>query len=295
MAEKKSGKFMVQSAIQATTGRGKAYLRLKLLEAGGKQWPAIFWEDRQGLKGGTIVDALVEESEYSGEAQLTVHALRELPNEPPDSFLPKTPYNIEALFSELLSFVGSVVDSKFRQLLERSLTDEQWKRSPAATQFHHAHIGGLLEHTVNVCRLVDTVCLLYPRLRRDLLLSGAILHDYGKTEELNSGITIEYSDSGLLEGHIILGLLKVNRWMDELEFDKMRRDLLNHLIISHHGNKTMGSPKEPVVLEAQILCDLDGVDAHIGAITAVLDKTAADQVWSGKVKFEQRYFLGGYK
>lgn len=296
MADKKSIKLMVQSAELRATKGGKSYMRLKLFEAGGRALPGMMWESRDDLKPGVVIDALVEDSEYNGEQQYTVHAARVLPGEAAaDDFLPKSPYDIENMYLELGTFIKSVKNEKLVELLLKAYQDPRWKRTPAATTIHHAYLAGLLEHAVNLCRLSDAVAKLYPKVKRDLLITASVLHDCGKMDEILSGINLEYSIQGELIGHVTLGLLRVDRWMEEMEFDDELRMIVRHMILSHHGNTQYGSPKSPATFEAQIFSKLDGVDAEIGAMTAVIAKAGPDQIWSPKVKWETRYYLGETK
>ena len=150
---------------------------------------------------------------------------------------------------------------------------------------HHAYLGGLLEHTVNLCRLGNVMSELYPVLRRDLLITAAILHDIGKMEEMSCGVTIEYTVTGNLLGHIAVGILRADKWMGELEFSDDLRVTVLHLIASHHGNLNFGAIKQPSTLEAQVFSNLDGIDANIGKITALIEKAGAGKDFTDKQDF----------
>jgi 3'-5' exoribonuclease len=188
--------------------------------------------------------------------------------------------------------VTSVTNDHLKKLLEVAIDDQRWKRAPAAKQMHHAYLGGLLEHTVNLCRLADAVAKLYPILRRDLLITGAVLHDIGKQDEMSCGTTIEYTTPGELLGHIAIGMLRVAKWMDELEFSPELKLTVLHIIGSHHGNLNFGAIKQPAILEAQVFSNLDGVDAAIGKITALIEK-AGTKDWTDKQDFgSPRIYIG---
>src|SRR5258708_27526963 len=173
MAEKKSEKklaqYLVNSVSRAQTKGGKPYLRMQLFEKGGRAWPSIFWEDKD-LASGAVIDAMVEESEFMGQAQLVVHALRVIPGVDVEEFLPKSKCDTEAMWEELRAFAGSVGDTHLRALLEKATADPRWKRAPAAKAMHHAYIGGLLEHSLNLCRRSKLVAKLYQDLRIDRVL-----------------------------------------------------------------------------------------------------------------------------
>lgn len=293
MAKKELKKFMIQSATHAQSGKGLKYMRFKLLEEGGKVHNATFFEDHEDLKSGMFVDVMYEDDEFNGEPQLKVSAMRETTGMP-ELFLPHTPYNVGAMLTELRGFVDSVSDRLIQALLLKALEDERWQRAAAATMVHHAYLGGLLEHTLNLVRLADTVSKLYPRLRRNLLIAGAMLHDIGKMDEMTNGINIEYTVEGNLFGHVFQGLLRIDSWTKELGFDEERRRLVLHLVAAHHGQQQYGAIKPPLVVEAQVLCDIDGLDAHLGAMWSVIDKAPAGREWSDKVKWETRYYLADF-
>lgn len=290
-------KYLVQSVTKAATKGGKKYLRLKLFDDTGRQWPGVMWEDRD-LETGVLIDALTEQSDYNGEAQLNVKAFRVLSEKPTDAFLPRSKNDVDALLVELNSFVLSVSSGHLQAILAKAVRDDgheserRWRRGVAAKTMHHAFLGGLLEHTVNLCRLADAVSKLYPVLRRDLLITAAILHDIGKLDELTSDVNIEYTTDGNLLGHIVIGILRIDKWMDELGTPDETRRLVRHLIISHHGNLNFGSPKTPQIMEAQIFSNLDGLDAGMGAMLAAIEKAVPGKEWSDKVGFGQPLYLG---
>ncbi len=277
-------KYLINSVSKATTKNGKVYLRMQLFEPGGKSHKAVFWEDKP-LVSGQVIEAWVEESEFGGEAQLNVKACRVTDDDPGELFLPRTKQSIDGMYAELEGFVESVDTTLLRQLLLKAIADKRWKRAPAAKVMHHAFLGGLLEHTVCLCRLGDAIAKLYPHLRRDLLITGAILHDIGKMDEMHSGVTIEYSTEGNLLGHIALGLIRISEWMKELAFDEELYITVLHLVASHHGNLNFGAIKQPSIVEAQVFCDMDGMDAHIGKMTALVEKAGPSKEWTDKADF----------
>ena len=287
-------KYLINSVTEATTGRGRKYLRMQLYEVGGKSHKSVFWEPGSTeFKSGQVIDALTEESEFGGEAQLTVKAARVTTDDPGELFLPRTRQSIDGLYDELQQFVNSVVHPKLQGLLKLAIQDPRWKRAPAAKQMHHAYLGGLLEHSVNLCRLGDAVSKLYPTLRRDLLITGAILHDLGKMDEMSCGVTIEYTCEGELLGHIAIGMMRAAKWMEELEFSEELKLTVLHIIASHHGNLNFGAIKQPSILEAQVFSNLDGIDANIGKITALIEKAGPGKEFTDKQDFgSPRIYIG---
>ncbi|HJO56039.1 MAG TPA: HD domain-containing protein, partial [Candidatus Scalindua sp.] len=151
--------------------------------------------------------------------------------------------------------------------------------APAAVQYHHAFLGGLLEHTLSVAKLGSNIAPLYPSLNKDLLICGIILHDIGKISELCYEKSFHYSDEGQLIGHLISGVLMVEEKAKQIDdFPKTLLDLLRHLILSHHGEYEWGSPKLPMTLEALVLHYLDNIDAKIHAFDKAIssDKDSSD-------------------
>lgn len=283
---------MVQSCQSATTGRGKSYLRMKLYDQDGRLWSAVWWEGRDEVPAGTIVDAVVESSEYNGEEQLTVQAMRSIKGDPSE-FMPRSRAEPKALMAELQGYVSELRNEHLQDLLGWALGDERWLRTPAATQMHHAYLGGLLDHTTSLVRLARVVCPLYPEADQDQVVAGLVLHDYGKVEELNCGANIEYSVIGELLGHIAIGLMQLDRLIERVpNFPPELRLRMLHIVGSHHGQKAYGAVKEPLTLEAAIVCKLDGLDAEVAAIRAAVEKAKPGDVWSQKIKFEKKFYLG---
>lgn len=302
MADNRMTELMLQAVTHAETGKGKKYMRLTLLEKGGRLWPGMCWDDKP-YESGTIVSAVVEETEYQGTAQLTVQYMKPIKGNPED-FLPKTPYSIDGLQNELGLFINEVQDPHLKNILETIYNDPRWRRAPAAQKLHHAYLGGLLEHTVCLMRLAKAVADLYPKdLRRDYLYTITMLHDIGKMDEISNSLNMEYTTPGELIGHVGLGLFRVARLMDAypdpkafgtLEEPTDRRLLVLHGIAAHHGSLNYGALKTPATIEAQVLSDIDGLDAHIAKIRAVIDRTPADKIWSDKVKWDEpKVYLGG--
>lgn len=288
-------KYLINSVTEATTQRGKKYLRMQLFEPGGKSHKSVYWEAGSTVfKSGQVIDALAEESEFGGEAQLTIKAARVTTDDPGELFLPRTKYNIDGMHTELQNFVAEVSDEKLKALLILAVADPRWKRAPAAKVMHHAALGGLLEHSLNLCRLSYAVAVLYPSLRRDLLVTASILHDIGKMSEMSCGVTIEYTVEGNLLGHVAIGLLRVDKWIETLEFTPELRLTVLHLIASHHGNLNFGAIKQPSIVEAQVFSNLDGIDAHLGKMSALVEKAKPGAEWTDKADFgSPALWLGG--
>jgi len=154
-------------------------------------------------------------------------------------------------------------------IMEDPSIAEKYKRAPAAMSYHHAFLGGLLEHVLSLVQLGDQVCDHYEFLRRDLLLAGLVLHDVGKIEELSFSRGFRYSTRGQLLGHISIGLEMVQEKMRQIPgFPAELKGQIEHIILSHHGKVEFGSPKEPVFPEALVVHFLDEMDSKLEAMRA---------------------------
>ena len=174
-------------------------------------------------------------------------------------------------------------------------TAELFQRAPAAKGFHHIYLGGLLEHTLSVVRLLDKVADHYQNLDRDLLLAGGILHDIGKIYEFNYDSLIEYSDEGRLIGHIVMGVEMINKKIETIpDFPAPLALKMRHIILSHHGEFEFGSPKRPKTLEALVVHYIDDLDAKLNAFQSfITDSNNADSDWTAYNRFFERFLYKG--
>jgi 3'-5' exoribonuclease len=190
--------------------------------------------------------------------------------------LPRSAADPEALWQELKELAAKVQNPHLTRLLQYFLTDRVFARemreAPAAKSMHHAYLGGLLEHTVSVTRLLERVCDHYPALDRDLLIAAGILHDVGKMDELSADMSIEYTDTGRLLGHVVLGAQRVTQKISQIRgFPSELALLLQHLIISHHGEYEFGAPRRPKTPEAFALHYADDLDAKMNHLFRLLE------------------------
>src|SRR5207302_5346835 len=221
------------------------------------------------------VQARVEN--YKNRLQLAVEKLRRAEAGEVDlsDCFPHTIEDIEQLYARLREHVAAIKNPWLNRLasgvVEDPAVSPRLKRAPAAKMMHHAFLGGLLEHIVSLCDLCRLAAQHYAELDLDLLLTGAILHDIGKLDELCYERAIHYTNDGQLLGHIILGLEQVTERMKGIEgFPRDYKTLVKHLLISHHGQYEFGSPKLPLFREALVLHYLDDLDSKMVAARAVL-------------------------
>ena len=266
--------FLVREMSRGETKAGKPYLSLVLMDASGEISGRV-WENAEQLMGecpvGAVVSVSGQAQAYKGILQLRIDGLSRIPDSEVDLalFVPSVQGNVTAMAKELVKLAGSVENPFLKELLlalfgERKLMAAM-KKAPAAKMMHHAYVGGLLEHTLAVARLADSISSLYPTLDRSLLLAGALLHDIGKLKEFSfDSFPFEYSDRGRLVGHMVLGIEMIQEKINGISgFPEELGDRLKHLILSHHGRHEFGSPSLPMMQEAFALNFLDDLDAKI--------------------------------
>ena len=294
--------FLVKEMSQYETKAGKPYLRLILMDNTGEV-PAMIWENAQQLaplcQPGKIGRFVGQSLSYKGSMQLKVVKVKEVNDADVDldQFMPTTSHNMVEMLEELSALIKSVNEPHLRELLLSFANDrELWTlfgRAPAAKSMHHAYIGGLLEHTLGICRAVDAIAPLYPGIDRDLLMAGAVLHDMGKVKEFSFEVPpFNYSDQGRLLGHMTICQEMLRQKVATLaDFPEHTALLLQHLILSHHGRYDYGSPVLPMTREAMVLNFLDDLDAKMNYLDRLSSKTAGDDYeWTDYQRNMERYF-----
>ncbi|HID26108.1 MAG TPA: HD domain-containing protein [Thermoplasmata archaeon] len=188
-------------------------------------------------------------------------------------FIPALEENqIKSLYDEVTDEIQTIENEQLKGLLDLFFSDpsfvKDFTHSPSAIMHHHNYVGGNLEHTVSVIRLCNTICEMYPDIDRDLVITGAILHDVGKLREYKTTAAIDKTEEGNFIGHIVIG----DRWVREKivelkqngkDFDQDLENRLCHMILSHHGKYEWGSPRMPKLLEACILHQADLMDSQV--------------------------------
>jgi 3'-5' exoribonuclease len=225
---------------------------------------------------------------YKGRWQITIHKIRRLGDTEVDysDYLPKTTKDIDELWRTLTGFVESFENPWLKALLKEFLADETimtaYRCAPAAKTLHHAFVGGLLDHVVSLFTVCDLAVRNYPQVNRDLLLSGAFLHDIGKVHELAYQRSITYTTEGQLLGHMIIALEMLHEKIARVPgFPAELKILLEHMIISHHGQYEFGSPKLPMFPEALMLHYMDDLDSKMEAMRAQMERECdLDSAWT---------------
>ncbi len=210
-------------------------------------------------------------------------------------FLSKTSKDVDKLFDYIKSV--NIQNRYLKSLLDSFLNDQEFissfKKAPAAKSLHHAYLGGLVEHTYEVIKICEVVCQLFPQINRELLLTGAILHDIGKIAELKFTKVIDYTDEGRLIGHIIMGERIISKRMNSIDgFPKELKMCMSHLLLSHHGEYEWGSPKRPKTLEACTLHYAENLDAQVNRFIQLIEKEK-DKTWTDYDRLLERHIYIG--
>jgi len=282
--------FLVCEKELRSTRDGKAFLRLELGDRSGAI-EARLWDNAEALAAlfdrDDVVKIQARVETYKNRVQLAVERIRRAEPAEVDwsDYFPHTIEDIEQLYARLREHVAAIKNPWLNRLasgvVEDPAVSPRLKRAPAAKMMHHAFLGGLLEHIVSLCDLCCLAAQHYAELDLDLLLTGAILHDIGKLDELCYERAIHYTNDGQLLGHIILGLEHVTERMNSIEgFPADCKTLVKHLLISHHGQYEFGSPKLPMFREALVLHYLDDLDSKMGAARAVLGTDGGEAGWT---------------
>lgn len=204
------------------------------------------------------------------------------------------PDDADEVISKFVALLKTIKDPYLRQLVESFLGDEGFMNSFAAAaagkRWHHAYAGGLVRHCYEMARLAEVMHDLFPDLDRDLLLTGILLHDAGKMEEMSQELVVEYTTAGRLVGHLALGVILVQERINQIEGfpEKMRLELM-HLILSHHGEMANGAPILPKTLEAIVLHHIDNLDAQADAFSRIIAEAKdRGQAWSDYISMIDR-------
>lgn len=283
--------FLVTSKTVASTRNGAPFLRLKLSDKTGEV-DAVRWDASESDLSRISEDAYVlvqgTVSLYRDNPQLTLESIQKFDGEvDPSDFLRCSNQDPEIMFSELNSILNKIKNKNLSKLIDTIFAREDFARvfceAPAAKSVHHAFIGGLLEHTLNVVRLCSSLADLYPQIDRDLLITAATLHDVGKMEEYTWVGSVKISDAGHLVGHIVSGAMLVKEAADMIDgFDPMLSLALQHMILAHHGFKEFGSPKLPKSIEALILHMADDLDAKVAMFAQAIDESETNSLFTKK-------------
>jgi len=301
-----SGYFVIEHAEIKKHRTGEPFLRLILSDKTGS-FTALWWKPpkdadlTQFQKGDVVfVSGRVEHFQGNLQPKLTEIRKAEEGEYNPEKFICHSRYPIEKQFEELLYKIESIKNPHLKTLLEKFFYDddfvELFLKTPAGKTIHHACIGGLLEHTLAVVEICETVANRFKSIDRDLLVTAAILHDVGKVHEYSVKVSIERTDEGILLGHLYMSCEMVAFKIAEIEnFPKELKTKLLHCILAHHGKYEHGSPKMPKTLEAVALAYADALDSRVKGFEEFIEKQLGGQKgWTRRhFAFEVPIFFDG--
>lgn len=296
------GVYSLVNPQLATTRQGKPYLKCLLRDASG-EIAARKWTFEESALGGLVAAGFAHVrgnvQRYQNQRQLIVEQIEPVEPTPEQilDLLPTSSRDLEEMFAEVQAILGSMAHPGMRALMREFLGNEalmeRFRRAPAATSLHHAFIGGLLEHTLQLLKIADAILPLYPDLNRDIVLAGLFLHDLGKTMELAWEKGFSYTAEGNLLGHTVQGLVllrslaaRVRSSGEDLPAPALL--VLQHIILSHHGQLEFGATKIPSTPEAIFVHHLDNLDAKTAIALAQADRRSLDGPLEPGLEFTDR-------
>ncbi len=286
--------YLCKVKREGTAKSGKQFFTLVLADKTGTIDAKVWEPGNPGIREFAekdFIDVVGKVGSYNGALQISVDGIR-VADEGDyvlEDYIPCTSRNVEEMYTQLLDIIGTIKRPYYKELLEAFYVNNKsipklFRSHSAAKSMHHAFAGGLLEHTLAVTSICNFFCTFYPdTFNRDLLLSGALLHDIGKLMELSSFPENDYTDSGQLLGHITMGTMLIRDEIKKLtnEFPTKEANELLHLILSHHGALEYGSPKMPALIEAVALSFADNADAKIQGFKDILNANPDKDDWLG--------------
>lgn len=286
--------YLCKTKVTAQTKAGKNYYSMTLQDKTGTV-DAKVWDLSSGIAHFEPMDYIkidAQVTSFNGTLQLNVRRVR-VADEGEyvmSDYMPSSEKNVEDMYKELISLIGTIKDSHLKALLNSYFVEDKdfakrFKNHSAAKSIHHGFMGGLLEHSLSVAKLCDYVAGAYPIIKRDLLVTAAIFHDIGKIDELSTFPENDYTDEGQLVGHIVIGAMMLKERIKTIDgFPKVLADELIHCILAHHGELEFGSPKKPSIIEAMALAHADNMDAKLQTFTEIINSNQDKSGWLGYIK-----------
>lgn len=284
--------YLVIRKIESRTAKnGSDYLSLELgdrsLSVNSNIWNN-FESIYKNFKAGDIVKVKGVMDDYRGVPQINISSLKSVPeseNLSVSDFLPRSKRNPEKMKKEFFDRIEKISDHRLKTLIKNVFNEDNFRKfsnSPAGKSWHHSYVFGLIEHTLEIIRICDLMCDIHPEINRDLLISGAIMHDFGKTEELSVDASFNYTDKGKLLGHIVIAAMIINEETKKISgFPKELKNNLLHLVLSHQGKLEFASPVIPKTLEAITLYQADELSAKVNAYKIALSsEIKGDNKWT---------------
>ncbi len=304
--------FLVKRKAQRSTRTGDPYLEILLADRTGtlsaRAWAEATQRYATQFDEGEFVFVEGRSETYRGNLQLIVESIRRLtpaeqdsgqvPGFDPALLVPSTDRDIDQMWNDLLALARTVEPDALRQLTLDLLAEHEsrLREFPAAASKHHAYLGGLLEHTLEVAQSVSTYAEQNPGfdLNRGLAVAGAILHDIGKLIEFENPVAVSYTLKGQLLGHLLLGRDMIREAAAKRSWpDPRLPDLLEHILVSHHGRTDYATAKLPMTREAIAVYYLDNLSAKLNEIAAIISSDPNSSDFTNWVQdYERRFFKG---
>jgi 3'-5' exoribonuclease len=272
--------LLIKNATKGIASNGKPFLTLILQDKSGdieaKLWDASN-EDEKNYVAQSIVKVLGDIQNYRGRSQLKIRQIRpSLQNDHVklDDFIETAPVSRDEMISKITQYIFEMKNPNIQRMTRHLIKKYQnaFLEYPAATKNHHEFVSGLAFHVISMLDLAKAIASLYPSLDKDLLYAGVILHDLGKVVELSGPISTVYTIEGNLLGHITIMVNEIGKAAEELGISGEEVMLLQHLVLSHHGKAEWGSPKPPLIKEAEILHYIDNIDAKMNMLDRALER-----------------------
>lgn len=272
--------LLISHLVKGTTNSGAPYLSLTLQDS-SKAIEAKLWDVKPELSSqlevGKVYDFSLEIIKYKNNLQAKV--LKVMPVSQSginmEDFIFKSPVSKDELRNTIQDGINQIKNENIARIVSSMLNyySNDVYEYPAASKIHHNFIGGLATHTSGMLKIGLALCDIYPNINKDYLIAGIILHDLGKIEELSSPVVTEYSAKGKLLGHISIMDARLSQIGQELKLDESQElIILRHMVLAHHGEMEFGSPVRPETLEAEVLSQIDNIDAKINIISKALDE-----------------------
>lgn len=291
--------LLIKSVSRSVASNGKPYLTLNLQDLSGeieaKLWD-VSREDEELYQPDLIVLVEGDITSYRGRSQLRLRQIRLAIESDPITkadLVPVAPVPVMEMMDKLTQYMFKMQNSVLQRLTRALVKKHQtaFFDYPAATKNHHEYMSGLAFHVISMLDLADAICKLYPDLDADLLYAGIILHDMGKVIELSGPTATAYTLEGTLLGHITIMVNEVAEAAKSLQLEEAEEVLiLKHLILSHHHKGEWGSPKPPMVKEAEVLHMIDNLDAKMNMMTRALDKVQPGEFTDRLFAMDNRSF-----
>jgi len=283
--------LLIKKLDQRTTKQGKPYLFIELMDKSGTIGSNL-WDSYDyiisGFNVGDIVKVTGVIDEYAGTPQIRITLLS--PVSESDSithndFMIRSNRDISEMTDEFRKRITRITDFKLKQLMKQIFNEDNFERfsnAPAGKSWHHSYLGGLIEHTLELIKICDLMCDIHPEIHRDILICGAMMHDFGKIEELTFEKSFDYSDKGKLIGHIVISAIKLNEESAKISgFPEDLKNCLMHIVLSHQGKLEFASPVVPKTLEAITLYHADELSAKVNAYkNALVSELKGDSKWT---------------